>query len=163
MGTESARTGPAIAARRQRTARMLTRVEDAITRLRLDGTPLTVRALAGHTRVSATFLYGNPTARALLRSARETAARCDTARSAATTARAEASWRERVLNAEDALSHAHTEILTQRCRIGEVGAGSQATSRQPAFDPLLPGRGHHGGRAGRSATGMPIDPQGADA
>lgn len=120
MGTESARTGPAIAARRQRTAHMLTRVEDAITRMRLDGTPLTVRALAGHARVSATFLYGNPPARVLLSSARDTAASRDSARSAATTARAEASWRERALNAEDALSHAHTEILTQRRRIGEL-------------------------------------------
>jgi hypothetical protein len=120
MGTESARTGPAIAARRQRTAHMLTRVEDAITRLRLDGTPLTVRALADHARVSATFLYANPQARVLLSSARDTAASSDTARSAVATARAEASWRERALNAEDALSHAHTEILTQRRRIGEL-------------------------------------------
>jgi predicted RNase H-like nuclease (RuvC/YqgF family) len=120
MGTESARTGPAIAARRQGTAHMLTRVEDAITRLRLDGTPLTVRALAGHARVSATFLYGNPRARALLSSARDTAASRATTRSAATAARAEASWRERALNAEDALHHAHTEILTQRRRIGEL-------------------------------------------
>jgi chromosome segregation ATPase len=120
MGTESARTGPAIAARRQGTAHMLTRVEDAITRLRLDGTPLTVRALAQHARVSATFLYSNPRARALLSSARDAAASRATTRSAATAARAEASWRERALNAEDALSHAHTEILTQRRRIGEL-------------------------------------------
>ncbi len=120
MGTESARTGPAIAARRQRTAHMLTRVQDAITRLRLDGTPLTVRALAGHARVSATFLYGNPQARALLGSARDAAASHATARSAAAAGHAEASWRERALNAEDALSHAHTEILTQRRRIGEL-------------------------------------------
>lgn len=120
MGTESARTGPAIAARRQRTAAMLTRVENAITRLRLDGTPLTVRALAQHARVSATFLYDNPQARTLLASARDTAASRDTARSAAATARAEASWRERALNAEDALSHAHAEILTQRRRIGQL-------------------------------------------
>jgi hypothetical protein len=120
MGTESARTGPVIAARRQRTAHMLARVEDAIIRLRLDGTPLTVRALAEHARVSATFLYDNPRARVLLSSARDAAASHDTARSAATTARAEASWRERALNAEDALSHAHTEILIQRRRIGEL-------------------------------------------
>jgi predicted nucleic acid-binding Zn-ribbon protein len=120
MGTESARTGPAIAARRQHTAHMLTRVEDAITRLRLDGTPLTVRALAEHARVSATFLYGNPRARALLSSARDAAAGRATARSAAATGQAEASWRERALNAEDALSHAQTEILTQRRRIGEL-------------------------------------------
>jgi predicted RNase H-like nuclease (RuvC/YqgF family) len=120
MGTESARTGPAIAARRRHTADMLTRVEDAVTRMRLDGTPLTVRALAGHARVSATFIYGNPQARVLLTSARDAAASHATARSAATTAQAEASWRERALNAEDALTRAHAEILTQRRRIGEL-------------------------------------------
>jgi len=120
MGTEPARTGPAIAARRRHTADLLTRVEGAVTRMRLDGTPLTVRALAGHARVSATFLYANPAARILLASAREANAGRDTARSAATAGRAEASWRERALNAEDALTRAHAEILTQRRRIGEL-------------------------------------------
>lgn len=120
MGTESARTGPAIAARRQHTTDLLTRVENAVTRMRLDGTAVTVRALAGHARVSATFLYANPRARALLASARDAAGGRDTARSAATAGRAEASWRERALNAEDALGRAHTEILSQRRRIGEL-------------------------------------------
>ena len=32
----------------------------------------------------------------------------------------EATWRERALNAEDALKAAHGEILTQRTRIGEL-------------------------------------------
>lgn len=32
----------------------------------------------------------------------------------------EATWRERALNAEDALNAAHTEILAQRTRIGEL-------------------------------------------
>ncbi|MEU9413494.1 hypothetical protein AB0E08_48480 [Streptomyces sp. NPDC048281] len=32
----------------------------------------------------------------------------------------EATWRERALNAEDALKAAHAEILTQRTRIGEL-------------------------------------------
>jgi hypothetical protein len=32
----------------------------------------------------------------------------------------EATWRERALNAEEALKTAHTEILTQRTRIGEL-------------------------------------------
>jgi chromosome segregation ATPase len=32
----------------------------------------------------------------------------------------EAAWRERALNAEDALKAAHTEILAQRARIGEL-------------------------------------------
>src|ERR1700677_131950 len=120
MSTEPARTGPAIAARRQRTTQMLTRVENAVTRLRLDGTPVTVRALAQHARVSATFLYGNPSARVLLSSARDAAASGDAARSAARAAQAEAYSRERARNAEDALSHAHTEILPQRRRIGEL-------------------------------------------
>jgi len=120
MSTEPARTGAAIAARRQRTAVMLTRVEDAITRMRLDGTPLTVRALAGHAGVSATFLYGNPQASALVAGARGAASSRDATRSAESAARAEASWRERALNAEDALGRAHAEILTQRRRIGEL-------------------------------------------
>src|ERR1022692_1982389 len=43
-------------------------------------------------------------------------------------------------------------------------ADPHAASRQPTFDPLVPGRGDHGDRAGRSATDMPMqDPQGADA
>ena len=53
MGAESARSGPAIAARREHTAAVLARVEDAVTRLRLDGTYVTVGALAGHARVYA--------------------------------------------------------------------------------------------------------------
>ena len=32
----------------------------------------------------------------------------------------EATWRERALNAEDALKAAHTEIVTQRTRIGDL-------------------------------------------
>ena len=32
----------------------------------------------------------------------------------------EASWRERALNAEDALKAAHAEIIAQRTRIGEL-------------------------------------------
>jgi hypothetical protein len=32
----------------------------------------------------------------------------------------EETWRERALNAEDALKAAHSEILTQRTRIGEL-------------------------------------------
>jgi hypothetical protein len=34
--------------------------------------------------------------------------------------RVEASWRERALNAEDALKHAHTEIALQRNNIGQM-------------------------------------------
>ncbi len=120
MGTESARTGPAIAARREHTAAMLARVEDAVTRLRLDGTPVTVGALAGHARVSATFLYANPRARVLLASARDAAASRASARSAAAAGQAEASWRERALNAEAALTRAHAEVRAQRHRIGEL-------------------------------------------
>ena len=49
-----------------------------------------------------------------------TAGRRPVSRSAAAAGQAEASWRERALNAEDPLSHAYTEILTQRRRIGEL-------------------------------------------
>ena len=111
---------PAIAARRQRTTQMLTRVENAVTRLRLDGAPVTVRALAEHAWVSATFPVRQPQRPCPAFSARDAAASGAAARSAASVGQAEASWRERALNAEDALSHAHTEILTQRRRIGEL-------------------------------------------
>ena len=49
-----------------------------------------------------------------------TAGRRPVSRSAAAAGQAEASWRERALNAEDALSQAYTEILTQRRRIDEL-------------------------------------------
>lgn len=52
-------------------------------------------------------------------------------------AQAETSWRERALNTEEALKAAHTEIRTQRERIGIlIGQvrGLQAALRKCSFD-----------------------------
>ena len=70
--------------------------------------------------VSRTFLYQNPDARVLVADA---AARVTDRRMRDLADQAdqqEASWRERALNAEDALKAAHAEIRGQRTRIGEL-------------------------------------------
>lgn len=70
--------------------------------------------------VSRTFLYENPEARSAVAAA---IADTDQRRGQALADlddQREATWRERALNAEDALKTANTEILTQRTRIGEL-------------------------------------------
>jgi len=88
--------------------------------MRREKTPITYQAVARRAGVSRTFLYQNPDARALVaegaaqmtgRRVREQADQAD---------QQEASWRERALNAEDALRTAHAEVRTQRTRIGEL-------------------------------------------
>ena len=121
MNTPAApRTAGAIAARRERTTQMLQRVRSSVQRMRREKTPITYQAVARRAGVSRTFLYQNPDARALVaegaaqmtgRRVREQADQAD---------QQEASWRERALNAEDALKTAHAEIRTQRSRIGEL-------------------------------------------
>ena len=115
------RTAAALAARRRDTQAALGRVHDAITRLRREKTPVSVAAVARRADVSRTFLYNNPDARTAVADAIRRGRR----RSASELARrpgrrAEATWRERALNAEDALKAAHAEILAQRTRIGEL-------------------------------------------
>src|SRR6266536_5413502 len=113
-------TVAAIAARRARTAKMLDRVRDTVQRMRREKTPITYQAVARRAGVSRTFLYQNPDARALV--AEATAREVDhRSRHLADQAdQQEACWRERALNAEDALKTAHAEIGTQRARIGEL-------------------------------------------
>ena len=121
MNTPAApRTAGAIAARRERTTQMLQRVRSSVQRMRREKTPITYQAVARRAGVSRTFLYQNPDARALVaegaaqmtgRRVREQADQAD---------QQEASWRERALNAEDALRTAHAEVRTQRTRIGEL-------------------------------------------
>ncbi|WP_344389907.1 hypothetical protein [Streptomyces vastus] len=70
--------------------------------------------------VSRTFLYDNPEARATVAAAMaEAGERLSQILDGQDNAR-EAPWRERALNAEDALKATHAEILTQRLRIGEL-------------------------------------------
>jgi chromosome segregation ATPase len=115
-----ARTAAALAARRRDTQAALDRVNDAITRLRRDKTPVSVAAIARRADVSRTFLYTNSEAKTVVAEAirkygerhEQLAAGCDDSH--------EASWRERALNAEHALKTANAEILAQRTRIGEL-------------------------------------------
>lgn len=119
-GTPSSRTTAALAARRRSTATKLDQVRDALSRLRREHGAVTFPAVARRAEVSRTFLYENPQARDLVEQA---LARTDSDRSQRSRGRdvaEEASWRERALNAEDALKAAHTEIRTQRARIGTL-------------------------------------------
>jgi hypothetical protein len=114
------RTAAAVQARRQNTQAMLRRVQDAITVLHRQKTTITYLAVARRAAVSRTFLYENPDARHLVTSA---IAQTSSHREHVQTeqdAQLEASWRERALNAEEALKTAHTEIRGQRTRIGQL-------------------------------------------
>lgn len=114
------RTAAALAARQRRTDTAIQRVHDAISALRREKAALSVAAVARRAEVSRTFLYDNPTARAAVAAA--LAATGDRRQRALVDQddEREATWRQRALNAEDALKAANTEILTQRTRIGEL-------------------------------------------
>jgi chromosome segregation ATPase len=113
-------TAAAIAARRARTTKMLERVRSSVQRMRREKTPITYRAVARRAGVSRTFLYQNPDARALVAEATAQVTGQRVQEQAVQADQQEASWRERALNAEDALRTAHAEIRTQRSRIGEL-------------------------------------------
>ncbi|MGH3800407.1 MAG: DUF6262 family protein [Pseudonocardiaceae bacterium] len=114
------RTTAAIQARRQNTQAMLQRVQDAITTLHRHKTPVSFAAVARRAHLSRTFLYENPNARSAVADAID---RTDNQREHTQTERddqQEASWRERALNAEEALKTAHTEIRVQRDRMATL-------------------------------------------
>jgi len=113
-------TEAALAARRRSTEAALGRVRDAISRLRREKTPVSVAAVSRRADVSRTFIYGNPDARAAVADAIAQAGEQRTRILDAQDDEREATWRERALNAEDALKAAHREILAQRTRIGEL-------------------------------------------
>jgi hypothetical protein len=119
-GGDAGRTAAAAAARRHATQAAVARVSDALTRMRREKTPVTVAAVSRRAAVSRTFLYSNAQARALLADA-AAGTRARTAQDLADRdAGQEAAWRERALNAEDALKAAHAGIFRQRERIGEL-------------------------------------------
>lgn len=118
--TPPPRTAAAIQARRQHSQDKLQRVQDAITVLRRQKTPITYPAIARRAAVSRTFLYENHQARTLVADA---VTRTNTQHTKAQTeqdTQQETCWRERALNAETALKIAHTEISTQRQRIAAL-------------------------------------------
>jgi hypothetical protein len=113
-------TEAALAARRRSTEAALGRVRDAITWLRREKTQVSVAAVSRRAGVSRAFLYDNPDARAAVAEAIAQAGEQRARILDALDDEREATWRERALNAEDALKAAHGEILAQRTRIGEL-------------------------------------------
>jgi chromosome segregation ATPase len=122
--TEPARSAPrtaaALAARHRDTQAALGRLRDTVARLRREKTPVSVAALARRAGVSRTFLYTNADAKTAVAEAIQDATHQHRRLLADADHAREATWRERALNAEDALKAAHTEILAQRTRIGEL-------------------------------------------
>jgi hypothetical protein len=116
----SPQTAAANETRRRDTQAKLQRVEEALKRLRREKTPVTFPAVARRAEVSRTFLYDNSDARRLMDAAVTRAVTHRRDDNTEPDTQAEASWRERALNTEDALKAAHTEIRTQRTRIGKL-------------------------------------------
>ncbi|MEU4658783.1 DUF6262 family protein [Streptomyces sp. NPDC023723] len=114
------RTAAALAARRRKTEAALERVHQAIARLRREKAQVSVAAVARRADVSRTFLYDNTEARAAVAAAMTQIGERRSGILVEQDDEREATWRERALNAEDALKAAHAEVLTQRNRIGEL-------------------------------------------
>jgi chromosome segregation ATPase len=114
------RTAAALAARRRKTETALQRVHDAIARLRREKAQVSIAAVARRADVSRTFLYDNVEARAAVAEVMAQAGERRTQMLADQDDAREATWRERALNAEEALKAARAEILAQRTRIGEL-------------------------------------------
>lgn len=114
------RTAAALAARRLGTEAAITRVQEAINRLRRDKAPISVAAISRRAQVSRTFCYDNPEARAAIAAAMAAAGEHRRQLLVEQDDQREASWRERALNVEAGLKAAHAEIGAQRDRIGEL-------------------------------------------
>jgi hypothetical protein len=118
--SDSHQTAAAVAARRHSAQAALDRVHDTIARMRREKAPISVAAVSRRGGVSRTFLYSNPQARAAMAEAQTNMQTQLAQDQADQDAEQEATWRERALNAEDALKAAHAEIVQQRGRIGEL-------------------------------------------
>jgi len=118
----SPRTAAAIQARKQHATNLLADLQHALRQMRRDHTPITVRGLAHRAGVSRTFLYQNPQARTLVAEAIDacTAQRDINRHAGQHRDEQNAAWRERALNAEDALARSNREILTQRRHIADL-------------------------------------------
>ena len=119
-GGDGRRTAAAVAARRHSTQAALARVREVLARMRQEKALVTVAAVSRRAGVSRTFLYSNPEARAFLVGATAGTGARAAQDLADRDAGQEATWRERALNAEDALKTAHAEIARQRERLGEL-------------------------------------------
>jgi chromosome segregation ATPase len=114
----SARTAAATDSRRRAAQAALGRVRDALTQVKREKAHPSVAAVARRASVSRSFVYDNPEARAAVSAALAEAGERRVQILAEQDDQREATWRERALNAEDALKAAHAEITAQRTRIG---------------------------------------------
>jgi chromosome segregation ATPase len=114
------RTAAALDARSRATQTAIRRVHDALRQLKHEKAQPSVAAIARRAGVSRSFVYDNPEARAAVSAALAEAGERRVQLLADQDSEHEATWRERALNAEDALKAAHAEITTQRTRIGEL-------------------------------------------
>lgn len=137
MKTKPGQTDAALAARRHQTSQKLVRVEKAIAQLHREAARITIAAITTRAAVSSTFLYQNPAARALVKAATAAHGLERTRTMSDTHDRLEASWRERALNAEHALTLTQAEIHTQRHRIAEL------MGQLRDLDDLAPGASVH--------------------
>ncbi|MHA5054857.1 hypothetical protein [Streptomyces sp. SD15] len=80
---------------------------------------MSIPGIAARAGVSVTFCYENPQARALVQGAVADARRRRDAGARQEHDRIEASWRERALNAEDALTRTQQALFAQRKQTGE--------------------------------------------
>jgi chromosome segregation ATPase len=116
----SSRTAAAATAKRRRSDAAVQRVRDAIAAIAREKARVAVAAVARRANVSRTFIYDNPQARAVVAAALTDADHQPQQLRPAGDDGQQALWRERALNAEDALKTAHAEISRQRARIGEL-------------------------------------------
>jgi predicted nucleic acid-binding Zn-ribbon protein len=98
---------------------MLQRITQVLRQMRREHAQVTVAAVARRAAVSRTFLYQNAEARALIASAARQRDGADPGQDTKPDP-AEASWRQRALNAEHELKRAHGEIAAQRTQMGEL-------------------------------------------
>ncbi|MEV5194735.1 hypothetical protein AB0K86_19790 [Streptomyces clavifer] len=101
--------------------------------LRRERGRFSVNVIAQQAGVSATFLYENSDARALVKNAVFDSRSRHDLENRQEHDRIEATWRERALNAEEDLGRTQEEIPTQRQLIGEL------TGQIRDFDQMVPG------------------------
>ncbi|GAO06669.1 hypothetical protein TPA0598_01_10400 [Streptomyces lydicamycinicus] len=129
----TASTAAAIAARRQQTQDKLAQVEKAIGQLRRERGRPTVKAIAERAGVSSTFLYENADARTLVKNAVADSRSRHDRLGKEKYDRVEATWRERALNAEAALTRTQEEVFAHRQQLGVL------MGRIRDFDQMVPG------------------------
>ncbi|MFE2940756.1 DUF6262 family protein [Streptomyces sp. NPDC059255] len=114
------RTARALQARHERSQEKVKQIGETLDRMLKTRAAITVAAVAREAGVSRTFLYENAEAGALVERAVLKASGRRVEDRQAAQATIDAAWKERALNAEEALKGAQTEILAQRRHIGEL-------------------------------------------